>query len=79
MSISYELADEFSKSFIQPEKEVRENVYGTIMEKGGRKWIIIDGSETETPCIEATETFSGDRVMALIKDHKVIITGKIIS
>lgn len=78
MSISYELADEFSKLFTPQMKEVRENVYGTITEVNGKKYVQIDGSELKTPCIEAVETSVGDRVTVLIKDHKATITGRIV-
>ncbi len=52
-------------------------VRGTIRKSGDRNYIQLDGAEVDskTPVETTVEVSDGDRVIATVKDHSVIVTG----
>jgi hypothetical protein len=80
MGLSKELISQFVKITKDDTKTKSEKtVYGTIVEKNGSKYIRLDGSDMITPALSTANAEDGERVIATIKNHSVIVTGNITS
>lgn len=80
ISLSRQLASKFAKvakNEKQTNKEV--TVYGTIKERDGSKYVLLDGAEILTPVTTTVEFRDGDRVSVLLKNHTATVTGNISS
>ena len=55
------------------------NLYGTIVEYNGGKYVQLDGSELLTPISSTTNVDPDDRVSVAIKNHTAIVTGNVTS
>lgn len=79
MSLSSDLIAQFVKATKPTETKNRQTtVYGkAYVEESGDIKVLLDGSDTPTPAITTTEIQNGERVTALMKDHRVIVTGNI--
>ena len=81
MSLSSELISQFVKitnDNTKPKKET--TVYGTAVEYNGGTYVQLDGSDLLTPIssIDNSNTVSvktGERVIVMIKNHHVVVTG----
>lgn len=78
------LQDDLLKGFVEtinknkPDKAYDQVVYGTVSRKSGDLvYITIDGAEIETPANTLVEVGTGDRILATIKNHSIVVTGNI--
>ena len=76
------LSDSILKSFVssvteQGKKSDGKTVYGTVVKDQNSTMLRIDGSEETTPVIQTIAVNNGDRVIAMVKDHSVTITGNL--
>lgn len=78
MDLNNDLLTQFAKvtTFNTKDKDTT-TVRGTIYIVEGRNYIRLDGADTSslTPVETTVELNDGDRVIAVIKDHNIIITG----
>lgn len=78
MDLNNDLLTQFAKvtTFNTKDKDTT-TVRGTIYIVEGRNYIRLDGADTSslTPVETTVEVNDGDRVIAVIKDHNIIITG----
>ena len=80
MGLSNDLLSQFAKITNDDKKTKKENiVYGTTKEINGKLYVQIDGSESYTPVISATNSKEGERVTVMIKNHTATITGNVTS
>ena len=82
MSLTAELVNKFVKATKDDDREVQNEaiVYGTTVEREGRLYVEIDGSEGRlTPVATTTNAKSGERVLVMLKNHTATITGNITS
>ena len=80
MGLSMDLISQFVKVTNDSKKKNTETtVYGTIVKRDGRTFVKIDGSDAETPVSSTTNTFDGERVTVMIKNHAAIVTGNVSS
>ena len=79
MGLPKELLKQFAKAVKTESPKTETIVYGTIAEKDGVKYLIIDGSEELTPISTTVDMLAGERVTAMIKNHTAIVTGNITS
>lgn len=78
MSLSNDLLTQFAKITRDKTKTNSETtVYGTIVEYNGTKYVRLDGSELLTPITSVTNTYAGERVTVMIKNHSATVTGNI--
>ena len=79
MGLPKELLKQFAKA-VKPERPKTETIVnGTIAEKDGVKYLMIDGSEALTPIATTVDMVAGERVTAMIKNHTAVVTGNISS
>lgn len=80
MNLSSELISQFVK-VTKDEKPVDNGstVYGTIVERDGKRYVKLDGSDQITPITSTSDAIPGDRVSVLIKNHTATVTGNITS
>ena len=80
MALSTDLISQFVKITNDDKKKNTETtVYGTIVKDDGRTFVKIDGSDTLTPVSSTTNTFDGERVTVMIKNHSAVVTGNLSS
>lgn len=82
MNLPIELITEFVKATKDKDDDRSKNettVYGTTVDRDGKIYVQIDGSELLTPVTATADTIAGERVMVMIKNHTAIITGNISS
>ena len=80
MSLSSDLISQFVKATKDEDKTKKEtNMYGTVKIHGNKPYVILDGSNLETPIVTTTDVEDGERVTVMIKDHTAIVTGNISS
>lgn len=80
MALSNDLIMQFVKATRDDSNAKKESTaYGTIVDKGGIKYVQLDGAETPTPISSTTNVVVGERVTVLIKDHTAIVTGNLSS
>lgn len=80
MALSNDLVSQFVKATAQPGREKKETtVYGTVIEKGNKLYIKIDGSDVITPASSTVNAKVGDRVTILLKNHAATVTGNVTS
>ena len=80
MDLNSILVSEFAKITNDNKETVNEGatVYGTYYSpEGGNPYVILDGSNVQTPISSTVEAHPGDRVTVLIKNHKAIVTGNL--
>lgn len=80
MDLNSILVSEFAKITNDNKENVNEGttVYGTYYSpEGGNPYVILDGSNVQTPISSTVEAHPGDRVTVLIKNHKAIVTGNL--
>ena len=54
-------------------------LYGTVKKNDSDTYVVLDGSNLETPVVTAMDAEDGDRVMVSIVNHVATITGNITS
>lgn len=79
MGLPKELLKQFAKAVKTERPKTETIVYGTIAEKDGVKYLMIDGSEALTPIATTVDMIAGERVTAMIKNHTAVVTGNISS
>lgn len=82
MKLSTNLIKEFAKITNTKQENKKETiVYGKITRYDSQKdqwYVMIDGSELETPVANFTSTVDTDeRVIVMIKNHSIVVTGNI--
>lgn len=79
MALSDELISQFAKITKDDKNEKEPQVYGTIVEYNGSKYVKLDGSDLLTPISSTAAAEPDDRVTVSIKNHTAIVTGNISS
>ncbi len=80
MALSNDLISQFVKATKQPGHDNKETlVYGTVVEKGDKLYVKIDGSDMMTPASSTVNVKEGDRVTILLKNHSATVNGNISS
>lgn len=79
MKLSEELLKDFAKTVVPREARVKQDkiAYGTVRIVDGQLYVQFDGATVNTPASQTVEVKHGDRVMALLKDRKAVITGNV--
>lgn len=79
MTLPEDLLKDFANVVSPREDTTKEEktVYGTVRIVNGETYIQFDGAVTNTPVTNTVEVKEGDRVLALLKDRKAIITGNV--
>lgn len=82
MNIPNELVSQFAKVTHTKKEKTERSFYGTIIEKDGKTYVKLDGSNVLTPVsfdkLQTTvDMRDGDRVMVIIKNHTAIVTGNL--
>lgn len=75
MNLPPDLVKQFSK-VLSPEKDSEpapKTLNGTIVKNGDSVFVILDGSDIETPVEVAVDVEDGDRVEVQLKDHKAVV------
>ena len=78
MDLNNDLITQFAKiATIKPKDKSATTVRGTIHVSEGRNYITIDGAaeNSMTPVETTVELNEGDRVIAVVKDHSIVVTG----
>jgi hypothetical protein len=81
MGLSTDLISQFVKVTNDDTKSNKKEtiVYATTVERDGRIYVQIDGSEMLTPVSTTAAVEPGERVTVMIKNHSAVITGNISS
>lgn len=79
MELSKQLVSQFAKVTNDKSRKNERTLYGTVVEKDGNTYVMLDGSDILTPVYTTVETLNGERVMVTLKNHSAIITGNITS
>lgn len=80
MTLPSDLVSQFAKITNDKSKDKKESTsYGTIVERDGRKFVKMDGSDLLTPVTTTTTIYNGERVTVQIKNHQATVTGNITS
>ena len=79
MNIPNELVSQFAKVTRTKKEKTDRSFYGTIVEKDGKTYVQLDGSNVLTPAFTTVDMRDGERVMVMIKNHTAIVTGNITS
>lgn len=80
MKLPSNLISRFAKLTASDKTEKQETtVYGTIKERNGSKYVLLDGAEILTPVTTTVEFKDGERVTVLLKNHTATVTGNITS
>ena len=77
-SLPSEVIKNFSKLVsggMEPAQKTKTFVYGTVYKDGDETYLQLDGSTEQTYTDSVTQYSDGDRVIAVIEDHRAIITG----
>lgn len=79
-ALSKNVISRFAKLTANKDTESKETtVYGTIKERNGSMYVLLDGAEVLTPVTTTVEFKDGDRVSVLLKNHTATVTGNISS
>ena len=83
MALTSDLISQFVKvTKDKPETKKETTVYGTVVEKDGVKYVMLDGNEESgllTPMSSTVDAEKNERVTVMIKDHTATITGNVSS
>lgn len=83
MALTSDLISQFVKvTKDKPETKKETTVYGTVVEKDGVKYVMLDGNEESgllTPMSSTVDAEENERVTVMIKDHTATITGNVSS
>ena len=81
MALSNDLISKFVKVTKNDsnKKKTETTVYGTTVERDGRMWVKIDGSDLLTPISSTAEVRENERVTVMVKNHTATITGNMSS
>lgn len=80
MTLPSDLVSQFARITNDKSKDKKESTsYGTIVERDGRKFVKMDGSDLLTPVTTTTSIYNGERVTVQIKNHQATVTGNITS
>lgn len=83
MALTSDLISQFVKvTKDKPETKKETTVYGTVVEKDGIKYVMLDGNEESgllTPISSTVDAEENERVTVMIKDHTATITGNVSS
>lgn len=83
MNIPNELVSQFAKVTRTKKEKTDRSFYGTIVEKDGKTYVQLDGSNVLTPAFDrfasTVDIRDGNRVIVMIKNHAAIVTGNISS
>lgn len=79
--IPNELVTDFAKTTNDTSNKNKNDgsVCGTTVEKNGKMYVMIDGSDALTPVITTADIRHNERVIVQIKDHLATVTGNITS
>lgn len=79
--IPNELITDFAKTTNDTSNKNKNDgsVCGTTVEKNGKMYVMIDGSDVLTPVITTADIRNNERVIVQIKDHLATVTGNITS
>ena len=77
MKLPNELISQFAKVTHTKKKKTEQTFYGTIVEKDGKTYVQLDGSDALTPARTTVKMINGERVTVMIKNHTAIVTGNI--
>ena len=76
MSLDHFLIKEFASVATPKASPIAEStVYGVAHIVNGNTYMFIDGSDTATPVVSTTDVSEGERVVATLKNHQLLITG----
>ena len=79
VNIPNDLIAQFAKVTRNKKEKIERTVYGTYVEKDGKHYVRLDGSNELTPAKTTVDMFDGERVIVMIKNHAAIVTGNISS
>lgn len=80
MALSAELISQFvNATKDETPKNTETTVFGTIVERDGKQYMRMDGSDLLTPLSTTVSSKDNERVVATIKNHTLIVTGNITS
>lgn len=79
--LSAELAKRYAEVTVSGKrpKDTGANVFGTVTEYNGSKYVKLDGSDQLTPVTSTTDVKAGDRVTVHIENHAATVTGNVSS
>ena len=79
MPLTDEAIYRFAKAVSTKKDKTERTSYGTIVEKDGKTYVRLDGSDVLTPAYTTVAMKNGERVMVMVKNHTAIVTGNITS
>ena len=82
MALSSELVQKFVKvtrDSVDKKQSKIGNLYGTITEYSGTKYVKLDGSDLLTPIVSTVDVKNGERVVVKIEKHTATVLGNISS
>lgn len=79
MELSSDLLSQFAKVTNNKREKTERTSYGTIIEKDGKTYVRLDGSDILTPAYTTVAMRNGERVVVMIKNHTAIVTGNLSS
>lgn len=82
MDLSDKLLNDFANLFrnMNEKKQIAIELYGEVVEDGGKKFVSIDGSKGNlTPLSKATDCEVGDRILVRIQNHEAVAIGNMTS
>lgn len=79
--LSAELAKRYAEVTVSGKrpKDTGANVFGTVTEYNGSKYVKLDGSDQLTPVTRTADVKTGDRVTVHIENHTATVTGNVSS
>lgn len=79
--LSAELAKRYAEVTVSGKrpKDAGANVFGTVTEYNGSKYVKLDGSDQLTPVTSTADVKTGDRVTVHIENHTATVTGNVSS
>ena len=73
--LSEHLIEDFVSAILDQSSTEKVESYGTLKERAGTKYVILDGSDIETPVVEAMDAEDGDRVKVQMVNHNAVVVG----
>lgn len=78
MALPSDLVSQFVRVTNDKSKDKKESTsYGTVVEKDGKKYVKMVGSDLLTPVTATVAIYDGERVTVQIKNHQATISGKL--
>ena len=80
MALSSQLVKEFvSATYDETNTKTNNSYYATAVINGEGEFVRLDGSDIDTPATFTVKAHDGDRVLVILQNRKVIVTGNITS